>query len=291
MKNKICLKFQIALLEVVRIFLDFVLGRVRVLIGKYLRQIKQIEFEKQKEFYLSQKGNTKFVGLNEQPSDRVVYTVLTGEYDALIPQYYYNPKWHYICFTDNRKLIENGHPFWKIVPFDSEEENIAKKSRIPKILAHKFLPDYKYSLYIDANVDIISSRIYDACENLIKRNSKMAGSIHDCRKCIYQEMTECMILEKDDAENIARLFKKYKAENFPQEYGLFENNVIFREHNDNDVKKLMDEWWYMVKTYSKRDQLSLMYVCWRQGFKIEKLLPLPLRLCNEDILFLEHKEN
>ncbi len=223
-------------------------------------------------------------------SDRVVYTVLTGDYDNLISQYYYNPHWDYICLTDNKDLIENGHSFWKIVPLEMNYENIAKKSRIPKILAHKFLQDYKYSLYIDANIDILSPKVFRNIDKLINSGEKFAITKHYLRDCIYEEMLACMQYRKEDAGNILKLYAKYKEENFPSNYGLTENNVIFREHNDAEVIKLMEDWWYMVENYSKRDQLSLMYVCWKNNFKISSLFKKPLRFCIRDIFILyKHK--
>ncbi len=246
--------------------------------------------KKREQYYLAPAIQQRHYDINKKTSDKVVYTVLTGDYDNLISQYYYNPDWNYICFTDNKDLIENGHSFWKIVPFEIDYENIAKKSRIPKILAHKFLQDYKYSLYIDANIDILSPKVFRNIDKLINRGVKLAITRHYVRNCIYEEMLACLPHKKEVVGNILKLYAKYKEENFPSNYGLTENNVIFREHNDAEVIKLMEDWWYMVENYSKRDQLSLMYVCWKNNFKISSLFKKPLRFAPKDFLFVNHKE-
>ena len=99
-----------------------------------------------------------------------------------------------------------------------------------------------------------------------------------------------MQLKKESYENIFRLYSLYEKEHFPQHYGLTENNVIFREHNNKDVIKVMEDWAYMVENYSKRDQLSLMYVCWKNNFRISPLFDKPLKTHIRDILIiLDHK--
>ena len=272
----------------------------RIFIGNYKLLIKCEEtmpllnniFQNLSEEYFLNKSIQKknFRKTNRPKSDKVVYTVLTGDYDNLISQYYYNPEWDYICFTDNAEYIKNGHPFWKIIPLDIQYENTAIKSRIPKILAHKFLKDYKYSLYIDANIDILSPKIFKLINELIKSGEICAITKHARRTCIYEEMLTCMQFRKESYENIFRLYSLYKKENFPKYYGLTENNVIFREHNNKDVIKVMEDWAYMVENYSKRDQLSLMYVCWKNNFRISPLFDKPLKTHIRDIFIIfDHK--
>ena len=65
--------------------------------------------------------------------------------------------------------------------------------------------------------------------------------------------------------------------------------VIFRQNNDKEVIRIMEDWWYMVNNYSKRDQLSLMYVFWQNKFKYEPLFCKPLRYCPFDFLIGLHK--
>lgn len=251
-------------------------------LAKFLRT----KSEALKDYY---NGENNIQNVNNTTSDRVVYTVLTGDYDNLINLYSYDKNWHYICFTDNKTLIENGHPFWKIIPLDIKNEDAAKMSRMPKILAHKFLPDYRYSLYIDANVNILSGKVYKRIEQLIKNGAKFAVTKHFLRKFVIEEIIACVASQKETPENAIKLLAKYNEEKFPDNLGLLENNVIFRQHNDVEVIQIMEDWWYMVDNYSKRDQLSLMYVFWNSKFKCEPLFCKPLRYCPFDFLFRPHK--
>ncbi len=67
-----------------------------------------------------------------------------------------------------------------------------------------------------------------------------------------------------------------RKDGFPSNYGLFENNIIFREHHDRDVIKIMNDWWRWVENYSRRDQLSLTYVLWKNNFQVSPLSDIPL---------------
>ena len=45
-----------------------------------------------------------------------------------------------------------------------------------------------------------------------------------------------------------------------------------RNHNLSSVIKTMEDWWLELKYWSKRDQLSFPYVCWKNKFKY-KFIP------------------
>ena len=60
--------------------------------------------------------------------------------------------------------------------------------------------------------------------------------------------------------------KRYVKEGFPRFFGLTENGILVREHNNEDCIRIMDTWWDEVLNYSRRDQLSFMYAIWKNGF-------------------------
>ncbi len=64
----------------------------------------------------------------------------------------------------------------------------------------------------------------------------------------------------------------YMREGMPCEYGLPEMGIIAREHNNPICIKIMEEWWdEFIRTKSQRDQLSFMYVIWKNGLKLSDL--------------------
>ena len=52
------------------------------------------------------------------------------------------------------------------------------------------------------------------------------------------------------------IMKRYKKENFPDNYGLIEGCLIIRKHNKKDCIYLMNKWFNEIEKYSHRDQLS-----------------------------------
>ena len=44
-----------------------------------------------------------------------------------------------------------------------------------------------------------------------------------------------------------------------------------KKHNLQEVISIDSEWWNMVKNFAKRDQLSLVYLFWKNGMKIEDI--------------------
>ncbi|RAP47569.1 MAG: hypothetical protein BZ135_02025 [Methanosphaera sp. rholeuAM6] len=195
----------------------------------------------------------------------VVYTALTGNYDELVTPSVRNPKFDYICFTDNPNLKSN---FWTIQLMEDLELDSVRKARHYKILPHKYLKDYDYSLWIDANFDIIG----DVEEYIAKhsKNHKLLAMKHDLRDDIYDEAEACKKLEKDDQEIINKQIDRYKEDNYPQHNGLVASGILFRKHNDHKIKLIMNDWYSEVYNYSKRDQLSFNYVCWKHDFQYDE---------------------
>ena len=81
----------------------------------------------------------------------VVYTSITGDYDDLLTPLHINENWDYICFTD--KDIKSD--FWQIKQIGNSNLDPVRKAKKYKILPHRYLSAYDYSLYIDANFIII----------------------------------------------------------------------------------------------------------------------------------------
>lgn len=225
-------------------------------------------------------------------TDKVIYTVLTGNYNDITTPLCFKQEWDYICFTNNEKLLKEKHKFWTIMPINTDVNlDNQKLSRLPKILAHKFLPNYKFSIYIDANIDIISDNLYNKAEKFINNGTKLAITKHFERDCLYEERDVCVEKGKDTEENTSRQIEIFEKEGFPHHYGLKENNIIFREHNNPQIIKVMEDWWYWVSNYSKRDQLSLMYVLWKNNFSnIPDIFEKPVRKCKRDIVLRAHNQ-
>ena len=58
--------------------------------------------------------------------------------------------------------------------------------------------------------------------------------------------------------------------NYPVNNGFYENNFIWRSHNDKNVIEFMELVWSLLtkEGYSRRDQLVLIYAAWTLGVNI-----------------------
>jgi len=207
--------------------------------------------------------------LAQENKKRVVYTCLTGNYDNLIPLSYVDHDWDYICFTDNPALLKQQKSgIWNIRPLVFNNLNDSKNNRWHKIHALDILSEHYESIYIDANVNILTSYLFD----MLKYNKKdILIPLHHARDCIFSEC-EVVISNDKDSEKVCRDQIDYiRSKGFPVHYGLNENNIIYRKHQNRKTRKLMTEWWQLIEKYSTRDQLSLSYVLWNNGIKIKEI--------------------
>ena len=154
---------------------------------------------------------------------------------------------------------------------------------------HILFPEYEESIYIDSNIDIKSTYLFECIEKIKKDNAKISIPPHYMRNCLYEESNILISNNKDNLNSIIEQMNIYKEEGFPTNYGLSENNCIFRIHNDKEIISLMEDWWYWIENYSKRDQLSLFYVLWKHNYKMPYLTDFTLRLDTDNFYFYTHK--
>lgn len=198
---------------------------------------------------------------------KVIYTCIVGQYDDLLQPLIIDQEFDFICFSNDIPYRNVG--VWEIRKIPYASSDFTRLSRYVKLMPHTVLKDYRYSIWIDANIQIVKHEFYTRINELIKDNILIAQVPH-CQPfcdCIYEDMKMCLIKNKVFIFNVLRQYKHLRNENFPHHYGLYENNLIIRKHNDNKVKQLSIEWWNEYCRYSKRDQFSLVYIYWKYGFK------------------------
>ena len=199
---------------------------------------------------------------------KVIYTTIFGGYDDLTEPHYVPDDWDFVCFTDTDLKSKN----WKIVkttPFYNDNTRNAKQY---KVLPHRHLSDYEYSIFIDGNMTIRNNPD-ELIANYLS-NSNVAFFDHnknllDPRDCIYKEAETIFEFGrrngnyKDNPELIKSQMEKYISEGYPKNNGLITGMIIIRKHNEKDCVKVMEDWWTEIKYHSRRDQLSFNYVAWK----------------------------
>ena len=203
----------------------------------------------------------------------VVYTAIFGGYDELVDDQFQMDGVHYICFTDGD--IESKT--WEVVnctPIYNDPNRNAKKY---KVLPHRYLKDYDYSVWIDGNILVV-----DDIRDLVKNHKYQVfdhnQTLLDPRDCIYKEYDAIMRLGKQNGGNykdnpvlMYNQVKRYLDEGYPHNNRLATNPIIFRHHHDSQVIKVMEDWWTEIKYGSRRDQLSFDYVAWKNRFEYQFL--------------------
>lgn len=193
---------------------------------------------------------------------KVVYTCITGGYDDLIDPIYVTEGFDYVCFTDNLLLKSN---IWQIRPLPKEVESLSqiKRQRYIKINAHKVLSEYDLSIWVDGNIRLGDDLNKFMDEYGIDLKSSIYVPEHPGRNSIYQEYYAILSYRKDTEERMKPQIDRYKAEGFPENYGLLQSRILIRQHNNPDCIKLMEAWFNEVKNGSHRDQLSFNYAAWK----------------------------
>jgi len=197
---------------------------------------------------------------------KVIYTALFGDYDNLVELQKFEG-WDYICFTDQKNLKSD---VWKIVEVTDDENPPNILNRMYKWLPHRYLNDYEVSLYIDSNVEFLKNPDYFLDTYL---NEHLLAIPYHPSNCIYRESNGCVYLGKSKSKDTLNQMEAYYKDGFPENFGLSENCIIFRFHNNQKVIELMENVWNNLLTYNtKRDQLSFMYEIWKVGFKSYTLM-------------------
>lgn len=199
------------------------------------------------------------------PERVAVYTCITNAYDRLpdLPQW---PHCDFICFTDNPYLRSDR---WEMRYLSGDDLDAARRSRLPKILPHRFLLEYPISVWVDANVTVHTDLAALARLELASRPA--AFFTHLERTNVYDEAEMCIKLDKDDPETLRRQADAYRKEGLPAGINdLVTCTVMFRRHRDPKIVSLMELWWKEILRYSRRDQISLPFVAWKLGYALPR---------------------
>jgi len=197
---------------------------------------------------------------------KVIYTVLTGNYDKLEQPRAVDSSFDYVCFTD--KAGQDG--VWQLreIPFASDSAVL--RARWAKLHPHALLSEYDLSVFMDANLCIASPFFYD---QLVACQAPLALLEHPQRDCVYEELRYCYLKDKISTKAAFSQWKKLKGMDMPAHAGLYETNVVLRRHNLPEVVALDQLWWeLLLDSGGTRDQLALTPALYRLGMKPALLL-------------------
>lgn len=192
----------------------------------------------------------------------VVYTVLTGDVHELVDPFPANCHgFDRICFTDDRGLNSSA---WDVVTFRDHALEAGHEARRPKLLPHRYLAGYEWSLYVDNGLKfrIDPLKIWET----YRGTGDFVGFRHPWRDCAYAEAEEVIRQGIDKECRVREQTDHYRRHGFPERNGLIAGTMLLRRHHAEPVVSVDEEWFDHVLRFSRRDQLSFNFVAWRQGF-------------------------
>lgn len=196
---------------------------------------------------------------------KIIYTSVFGGFDQLHEVQNPNKDIEYICFTDSKDLVSRT---WKIIECELGSNDFRKCAKIFKVFPHEFFPNAQSSLWVDGNY--IIKKNHSCFLEKYLNNSSIKFFRHSARECIFDE-GDYLIENKPefDSSIIKTQLLNYLNQGMPRKNGLINGAIILRNNHNEEVKKLMRDWWDEIDNHSIRDQLSFNYICWKNQYKLE----------------------
>jgi hypothetical protein len=162
------------------------------------------------------------------------------------------------------------------VEANGEHPRLAAKR--PKMLDIRPEGDYRYIVWIDANIVILSPVF---AEDVVKvcGDAPLALWPHPDRDNIHDEVEASYYLapEKYQDQPLRRQAICYSEQGFKDDWGLYATGCLVWNLAHPHTKELARRWLAENQEWSYQDQISLPYVLWRMNIK-PALLPYSLRL-------------
>lgn len=201
----------------------------------------------------------------------VIYTAIFGQKDALHDPTVLPLGFDFVCFTDQ----DFTSKIWDVRHVAPPESDPILSARKYKILAHEFLPEYEYSVWVDGNVlvrgdvgELVSTYLVDENMAVFDHGQSMGIPCRSVEEGIaYIKKDIAKGKQRDSIERIEAQYAHYRDEGFLDNVGFAWTLVLIRRHLEPDVILQMKGWWTELKTWTRRDQMSFNYVAWRDGFQ------------------------
>ncbi|WP_437920236.1 glycosyltransferase domain-containing protein [Sphingobacterium sp. LRF_L2] len=207
----------------------------------------------------------------DEESKFVIYTCVVGGYDSVKRPVLSPKNVDYVLFTDDVEKIESEG--WIVKPIPEDIAALKDFTLINRYL--KFHPsilgqEYRYSIYIDGNIQVTSD-----LRNLVavlNNKTGLALHRHSSRNCIYKEVLACKYLKRGKIETLEQQVESYQKDGFPENFGLLEATVILSDLKNNYGNNILDRWWIeFFNSKSNRDQIAFPYVLWKMGYTVDDI--------------------
>lgn len=197
-----------------------------------------------------------------------VYTCVLGGYDNVAEPGCRPDNVDYFIITDQEVPAGSAWQKLDVTNFLPELDGLdaVEQNRWFKTHPCRVFPGHNCSVYLDGNIRPVT----DLTEfvNSIGQCG-LATHRHFCRRCVYEEAKAVLQRGKDTQERIAAHVAWLRSQGMPERYGLLDGSVLARRHHEMLCIRLMEEWWSEFMAHSRRDQLSLPWVLYKNGISAE----------------------
>lgn len=204
------------------------------------------------------------------PNTKVIYTSLTKGYDDLRQPETVRPDYDFVCFSNDFTTQHVG--VWQIRKITYINNSETRVTRYAKLNPHVVLPEYEYSIWVDANA-LITERLYCRADELIASNVICAMIKHPIRNCVYEEARYLIAYSIGESHLVYEQAKYIKEHNLPPNAGLYTCSIILRKHHDKDVVRFSSAWWIQYERFSCRDQMGVSYALSCAGLVPVEFMP------------------
>lgn len=199
----------------------------------------------------------------------VVYTCVTGGYDAMLEPYAPLEGVDFVYFTDSPA----ESTVWDVRPIGHPQADDVLTVRWYKMNPHLLFPEYRYSLWLDGNIRPASDEFLPILEEAMNAGCLWSGIRHPRRDDVYEEAYRILSNGRERLGPLLRTVRFLRKEGFPEHWGMMECNVILRKHGEGKVVAADELWWSLFRTFCRRDQMTQTYCLWKTGLDMEYLLP------------------
>jgi hypothetical protein len=184
-----------------------------------------------------------------------MYSANIGSKDVLQPPRVEPEGFEYVYFVDDKEQYESDTWDIREVPVDFGDTRLT--ARWYKTHPH-LLFSGEDTIWIDGNYTMIADPTPLFVDDIVLFRHDASGD----RACLYAEAAACLKLGAGNPEMLRKQVEYYKRQGMPELNGLIASNVLLRKPA---AALLNEEWWDQIVKFSRRDQVSLPYVLWKNA--------------------------
>lgn len=218
---------------------------------------------------LTERQNT-FLRYDQKKEGRKIafFSAISDHYDSVKTPLFIQDDADYYLFSDTEQVETS---VWKIKPCLYEDSDKVRTCRYVKTHPYVLLAQYEVAVWIDSNITL-SGDFSEEIQKFIDSGKPIGAVYHPYRNNIYDEAKAVSALGIDDKTVIKNQVQRYKQLGFAH-HDLIESNILFFNLKHPKTKIILSDWWTEINQFSKRDQLSLNFVLWKNDEDWFKIAP------------------